>query len=141
MRFDEFTAYDAEYSTVNDGLLHEDDLTGPDRTLALGTDANGALVHVYKYRRSLHVVTYVAHPSRLVSHTEGTSLPMVVLRPSGFACPEYTDREFAVKMARRYMHLTFKAFDHDAPEFEPESFFMGPRADQYHAVGSRLTGS
>ncbi|MFF2228348.1 hypothetical protein ACFVV7_34085 [Streptomyces globisporus] len=93
--------------------LHRDELTGPDRTLALGYTCDRATWHVYLLDGLVHVLVYGA-VARVVHHHEArVAWPVADLVPDKRLYPESTDGAFAQLLVNCGQQLRFTKFDED----------------------------
>lgn len=117
MNVDEFAAYTEHWADEAPNLpaISVTSVSGPDRTLVLGSTRSGDTVHVYKHDGRLHAVFY-RPDGKCINSVSGTDLPLVACVPDGYAFPERCDVSFAHMLRHRGFVLCFAAFDEAAAD-------------------------
>ncbi|MEV8546969.1 hypothetical protein [Streptomyces sp. NPDC051572] len=91
--------------------LNRHEVSGPDRTLALGYTCDRDSWHVYLQNDQIHLLVYKAATRTLVRHEARATWNVVDLVPDKRLYPESTNPTFAKQLIDRGQSLRFSSFD------------------------------
>lgn len=117
-----------DFQQIEENLvtITPDDVAGlGDRTLLMGVQGSGSILHIYLLDNQIHRMIYNADDSDY-SYTSYTSiLPQLCVPQGGKVWPERSDFDFCRALKVRATYLNFEEFNHDVPSIRIGKGFYG----------------